>query len=94
MTSDGKKVSGKQQVGWKNGMILFDGKTSEELSFQPLDESSTFDLLDVVIGIHFHWERKENQRFKGNLKIIVEHEQLTAINEIKAEDYLVSVISS
>lgn len=94
MASDGEKFSEKQKAEWKNGMIFFDGKTYEELSFQPFDESSTFDLLDVVIGIHFHWERKENQRFKGNLKIIVEHEQLTAINEIKAEDYLVSVISS
>ncbi|HRS24242.1 MAG TPA: SpoIID/LytB domain-containing protein [Paludibacteraceae bacterium] len=92
--SDGKNFSGKQKAEWKNGKILFDGETFYELNFQPHDESSTFDLLDVVIGIHFHWERKENQRFKGALKIIVENEQLTVVNEIKAEDYLLSVISS
>jgi len=52
----------------------------------------------VVIGINFHWERKENQRFKGALKIIVERIEslslLTAINRIHVEDYLTSVISS
>jgi len=47
-----------------------------------------------VIGINFHWERKENQRFKGALKLIVENEQLTAINHISVENYLTSVISS
>ena len=49
---------------------------------------------DVTIGINFHWERKEVQRFKGELKIIVEDDRLTAINIIPIEDYLTSVISS
>ena len=53
-----------------------------------------FELKDVTIGINFHWERKEVQKFKGELKIIVEGEQLTAINIISIEEYLISVISS
>ena len=53
-----------------------------------------FELKDVTIGINFHWERKEVQRFQGALKIIVEGETLTAINVISIEDYLTSVISS
>lgn len=53
-----------------------------------------FELTDVVIGIHFHWERKENQKFKGSLKLIDETEYLTAINILSLEDYLLSVISS
>ncbi len=56
--------------------------------------SSFFELQDVTIGINFHWERKEVQRFKGELKIIVEDDKLTAINIISIEDYLTSVISS
>ncbi|HPC26845.1 MAG TPA: amidase, partial [Paludibacteraceae bacterium] len=56
VTAEGEKYSGKQKAEWKNGKIFFDGKTSDELFFQPIDESNTFDLLDVVIGIHFHWE--------------------------------------
>ena len=51
-------------------------------------------IRDRTIGINFHWERKEVQRFKGELKIIVEDDRLTAINIIPIEDYLTSVISS
>lgn len=56
--------------------------------------TQNFDLTDVVIGIQFHWERKEEQKFKGILKIIDEGEHLTAINRISIEEYLLSVISS
>ena len=48
----------------------------------------------MTIGINFHWERKEDQRFQGSLKIIVENGKLTGINVIRVEDYLTSVISS
>jgi SpoIID/LytB domain protein len=48
----------------------------------------------VLIGINFHWEKKENQRFLGSLKIIVENGKLTVINLVQAEQYLMSVISS
>jgi len=57
------------------------------------DESS-FTLSNVTIGIDFHWERKENQSFKGALKFIIENEKITAINRLSVEDYLTSVISS
>lgn len=53
-----------------------------------------FDLPDVIIGINFHWERSEEQKFKGSLRIIDEGEHLTAINILTLEDYLLSVISS
>jgi len=48
----------------------------------------------VKIGINFHWERKENQTFKGALKMIVNDGKICAINLIHVEDYLLSVISS
>ena len=63
--------------------------------FVPEDtKRCSFTLKDVTIGIGFHWERKEDQRFKGSLKFIIENNKLTAINQIPVEDYLVSVISS
>lgn len=63
--------------------------------FEPEDyESADFDLTDVVIGIQFHWERKEDQKFKGRLKIIDEGKHLTAVNILPLEEYLLSVISS
>jgi stage II sporulation protein D len=65
------------------------------VTLEPQDYSSScFELNDVTIGKGFHWERKENQKFKGALKIIREKDQLIAINTLPLEDYLISVISS
>ncbi len=59
------------------------------------DQGSTFKLSGVTIGIQFHWERKEDQEFKGNLVLRArEDNTIAAINEIYLEDYLASVISS
>ncbi len=92
---NGEEVSGKQVVTYDNGHILWQGHSYDELLFEPLhEESDAFELLDVTIGINFHWERKENQRFIGALKIIVENKKLTGINVIHVENYLTSVISS
>ena len=57
-------------------------------------EGDSFLIKEVVIGVKFHWERKEKQRFLGSLKIIIEDGKLTAINVIPIEAYLISVISS
>ncbi|MCI2083107.1 MAG: SpoIID/LytB domain-containing protein [Bacteroidales bacterium] len=79
---------------FENGRIRFGESLLDFLFFSPEQTGGSFILKDVVIGVNFHWERKEDQRFKGALKIIVEEEKLTAINFINVEDYLVSVISS
>jgi len=92
--ANGKTYTGNQKAEYKDGQILFDGQNAAEIIFESAVETASFDLIDVVIGINFHWERKENQRFKGALKLIVENEQLTAINHISVENYLTSVISS
>lgn len=57
-------------------------------------EQCSFTLHDVTIGIGFHWERKEDQQFKGGLRFIIEDQKVTAINRLSIEDYLTSVISS
>jgi len=92
-----KTYTGKQAIKYINGIIEFDGLRlkTEEFIFKPNDyENSSFELFDVTIGIKFHWERKENQVFKGSLHVLIENEKLTAINVLKLEDYLASVISS
>ena len=89
------EISGKQVVTYNEGRILWNGRLYDELLFEPVNEATdAFELLDVTIGINFHWERKEDQRFLGSLKIIVENKKLTGINVIHVEDYLTSVISS
>ena len=92
---NGEEVSGKQLVLFDDGKILWKNSRYDELLFEPLqEETDSFELSDVTIGINFHWERKENQRFHGALKFIVEDEKITGINVIHVEDYLTSVISS
>jgi stage II sporulation protein D len=56
---------------------------------------ANFTLCDVTIGVRFHWERKEEQTFSGNLILqAAEEGRLTAINELPLEEYLTSVVSS
>jgi stage II sporulation protein D len=66
-----------------------------EAIFEPVDPGiESFLIKDVIIGLKFHWERREKQRFAGTLKIIKDNGKLTAINIISLESYLASVISS
>lgn len=91
----GNEVTGHQAATYDHGRILWQGRLYDELLFEPQDEqTSSFELHGVTIGINFHWERKEDQRFQGALKIIVEDGKLTGINVVRVEDYLTSVISS
>jgi len=61
----------------------------------PLKEAdAAFTLHNVIIGVAFHWERSEDQVFRGSLKLIAEGENIIAVNTISAEEYLCSVISS
>jgi stage II sporulation protein D len=66
-----------------------------EAYFEPLDPAEeSFLLRDVTIGVQFHWERKEKQRFKGILKLLLTDGKIQVINILPIEKYLVSVISS
>lgn len=95
-----KKMSGRYQANLVEGSIKIaqDGKeiySAKEIVFTPNDvEIESFLLRDVLIGKNFHWEKKENQRFRGSLKLIQEEDHITAINIVTLEEYLTSVISS
>jgi peptidoglycan hydrolase-like amidase len=59
------------------------------------DKGAFFSIANVMIGIDFHWERKEEQAFRGNLILRLRHDgTIAVINEINLEDYLESVVSS
>ena len=93
--TDGTNIfSGEQSVSISENRILWQGEKVESLKLQPISASSTFALHDVTIGIGFHWERKEEQLFGGELLLKAENNKLWAINGIPIEEYLVSVISS
>ena len=90
--SNGQQYHEEHCATCHNGKIFFDGEEYDELTFTA--ENGTFLIHDVIIGVNFHWQRREDQVFEGNLRIIVENGKLTAVNLIGVEDYLTSVISS
>lgn len=86
---------GDYSVEISEGKILFNSEKQDEITFESDNlHRDSFELKDVIIGLHFHWERRENQRFQGGLKFIAEKGGITAINITSLEDYLKSVISS
>lgn len=83
-----------------NGEVVVTGGTEIELMrgaevlFTPMN-GGRFTLRDVVFGINFHWERKEDQTFEGALRLVARPDgTVTAVNVIAVEKYLASVISS
>ena len=90
----GEQITGQQTVEFSEGGILWRGNQYRELTFNPQKPEASFTLSDVTIGINFHWERKEAQTFLGTLRLVVEADQICAINELPVEQYLESVISS
>ncbi|MCD7935823.1 MAG: SpoIID/LytB domain-containing protein [Tannerellaceae bacterium] len=83
-----------QVVSWVNNRILFDGNFYGELMFIPGNDASSFTLHQVTIGVDFHWERQEDQTFRGALRLLGTENGIVVINRIQIEDYLTSVISS
>lgn len=90
----GAKITGDQTVEFSEGGILWNGNQYRELAFTPETAEASFSLYDVTIGVNFHWERKETQVFNGALRLVVEADSITAINQLPVERYLASVISS
>jgi len=94
-TVEGNNVAGPLEATYQDGKVACNGLVADELVFTPVDaEAGSFTLHSVVIGVSFHWRRKEDQTFKGALHLIVENDMITAVNVLPVEDYLLSVISS
>ncbi len=97
LAPNGVPYEGIQKVNYREGQIWLNDELVDQeiLVFEPVRyHKASFELNDVTIGIQFHWERKEDQQFKGSLEFRIENEKLTAVNILPLEDYLVSVISS
>ncbi len=91
----GADITGPQTAAADQGRVRWDGRLYDELLFTPTDGAAcSFELQDVTIGIGFHWERHEDQRFRGVLRLFVDDGRLTAVNIVPVEEYLTSVISS
>jgi len=99
-------VSGRFSAKAELGMVVLSDETHREIFRSPLirltalegtkaRSGQTFTLFNVTIGNRFHWERKEDQTFRGDLILRpCDDKTIVAINEIPIENYLTSVISS
>lgn len=96
LQQNGAGCNGHESIFISNGNINMKGRAESytDLLFVPATDNGNFTLADVTIGKNFHWEQKELQTFSGALRIIMEGNQLTAINIVPVEEYLTSVISS
>ncbi len=82
---------GEVALGDPSGMEIASGKTI----MLSAHNKATFTVSDVKIGIDFHWQRSQEQSFRGNLFLSVASDSsFNLINEIALEDYLASVVSS
>jgi len=95
-----KRLSGKFKAYLNEDKLIIKNNEQEynfdsEAVLVPEDiKDESFLIRDVIIGIKFHWEKKENQRFQGSLKLLKDGENIIAINITPVEHYLTSVISS
>ena len=93
-TAAGKTVAGENRVSADGDRVRWDGASYGRLRFEPCGADASFTLKEVVIGIGFHWQRTEDQVFRGALELIADDGRVTAVNRIGVEEYLVSVIAS
>jgi stage II sporulation protein D len=97
---DGGVVEGRFTVGADQGNICLadssGGGILQQKDILLIPESgSSFTVSDVKIGIDFHWQRTQEQSFRGNMFLSAcSGLSFNLINEILLEDYLESVISS
>ncbi len=87
-------LSGNLEAKLQDNTILFQESNYKTIRLEPLEQNDFFELRDVTIGVDFHWQRKEIQRFKGVLHLTVTQQGILVINEVGVETYLISVISS
>ena len=93
-------ISGHIIVRGRNGEVaLYDPSGIEIASGDTVrlsaQDNAAFTVSDVKIGIDFHWQRSQEQSFRGNLFLsVMSDSSFNLINKIALEDYLTSVISS
>jgi len=74
---------------------LMDHSFTDACRVVPDDPEAHIHLLDVTVGIEFHWQHTRTQLLPGILEICFNNAgRLQAINELDVETYLISVNSS
>jgi stage II sporulation protein D len=98
--TNGSSLSGEFTARPREGEVgLYDAFGREILRSPEIHliagDRETFTLHEVMIGVRFHWERREEQTFSGDLILLPSGKgTLVAVNEISVEEYLMSVVAS
>jgi stage II sporulation protein D len=98
--TNGSSLSGEFTARPRDGAVgLYDAFGREILRYPVIrliaQGRETFTLHEVTIGVRFHWERREEQTFSGDLILLPSGKgTLVAVNEISVEEYLMSVVAS
>ncbi len=92
----GEAVVVKEIVRKATGTLrVMDQTITDGCRVVPEDPEAHIQLLDVTVGIEFHWQHKRTQLLPGILEICFNNAgRLQAINELDVETYLISVNSS
>lgn len=69
------------------------GLRAKEIRIVP-NGTEAIAVVDVTIGLQFHWERKEEELFRGIIRLVPDKDGISVVNEIGLEEYLKSVICS
>lgn len=91
---NGTQLCGPLKAEVCDGQIVCGPLVAQQLHFEPTDEQGRFCIENVVIGVQFHWQRLQSQTFQGALTLRLIEGKIQIINEVRAEDYLRSVIGS
>lgn len=97
---DGRKITGHLRIRAEKEQIVLIQSSGVEIAGQKeillsAQDGATFTVFDVQIGIDFHWQRSQEQSFRGDLFLSANSaSSFDLINEIPLEDYIESVISS
>lgn len=93
--SEGYSLRGRHRFTVSHGSVLADGLPCAVTFLEPENRKACFTVIDAIIGIGFHWERREDQLFNGAIEIMPDNTgNVVIINHINIEEYLKSVISS
>lgn len=65
-----------------------------EVQAVPLNDVARVWLYDVPIGRGFHWERREQLEYRGELRLLQPGAGLSAVNRLNLETYLESAVGS
>ncbi len=94
---DNITISESIKAVFRNNLIHIttsDNKEFSQKEFLFTTEDGNFSVNNVTIGVDFHWQKKEEQTFQGNIKLTIEDNKARLINILDIEDYLCSNISS